>query len=214
MSRNYLTGICLHDLGSSLAAVAADGIRLCRTITKAGPFSPDRSLIVPGAAAKTIIRLLTGIEDTVVLRRSATLFQVEAPSFSFVTRIIDGIFPSYTQMFPAASSHVVTVDRNALLESIARFKAVADPLARSPSVSLSWDADGLHLISDGNSADSIPAEVEGEGSTKIQIRYLAELLAQLAGGSVTLAANDPRSEIVVTSPGDDDFVAVQMPLVR
>ena len=47
-----------------------------------------------------------------MLRRSATLFAVEAARFAFVSKLIDAEFPAYQRLIPQQSSgNVITVAR-------------------------------------------------------------------------------------------------------
>ena len=211
-SRPYLRGICLHNTGYNLLAVAADGFRFCRITTPATTtLSTDHSLIIPSEMVKTINRLLASASGKVTLCRSERLFSVEGTGFELVTKRIDATFPDYERLISFEAPNVVTANRLRLAEALARFAAVADPQTRTPIVRLRWDADGLHLGADG-SADCLAADVEGEGETAVQVRYLAELIGALRGDSVRISVGQPGSMILVTSPEDEKFFAGQMPI--
>ena len=69
-SRHYLAGIFLHSDADHLAAIAADGHRLCFiTAPATAVLSTDRSLIIPNPMVKTIDRLLGSASGNVTLRR-------------------------------------------------------------------------------------------------------------------------------------------------
>ena len=145
-SRFYLNGIFLHNVGDDLAAVATDGHRLCRiTAPATTTLSTDRSLIIPNEMAKTVDRLIASASGNVTLRRSERLFSVEGTGFALVARMIDATYPNYERLISSEAPNVVTTSRARLRESLARFAAVADPLAKDASVKLRWNADGLHL---------------------------------------------------------------------
>ena len=57
-TRFYLNGVCLHDEGAQLVAVATDGHRLAKCRIPAAPFSQDLSCIVPLATIGPLIKLL------------------------------------------------------------------------------------------------------------------------------------------------------------
>ena len=184
VSRPYLRGIFLHNAGDNLVAVAADGFRFCRVTTPATTaLSTDRSLIIPNEMVKTINRLLGNTSGKVTLRRSERLFSVEGAEFALITTRIDATYPEYERLIACEGKNVVTVSRGGLSECLARFAAVAGPEIRTPVVSLRWDAGGLHLRADG-SEDCLAADIESEGTTAVQLRYLAELIDALRGDSV------------------------------
>jgi DNA polymerase III subunit beta len=213
-SRFYLNGIFLHNVGDNLAAVATDGVRLCRiTAPATTALSTDRALIIPNEMARIIDRLIASVSGNVTLRRSERLFSVEGTGFALVTRMIDATYPCYERLISSEAPNVVTTSRARLGQALARFAAVADPQTGTHVVSLRWNADGLHLSADG-SEDCLAADVEGEGEgeTAAQIRHLAELTAALRGDSVRLNVGKPGSMILVTDPEDENFFAGQMPI--
>jgi DNA polymerase III subunit beta len=211
-SRLYLNGVFLHNAGDNLAAVATDGFRLCRvTAPVATSLSTDRSLIIPNEMVKAINRLLGTASGNVTLRRSERLFAVEGAGFALVTTRIDATYPDYARLIPPEGPNVVTVSRADLRTSLARFAAVADPQARTHIVGLRWNADGLHLSAPDGSADCLAADVEGEGETAVQVRYLAELTGALRGGSVRISMGQ-GSMILVTAPEDENFFSGLMPI--
>jgi DNA polymerase-3 subunit beta len=215
-SRLYLNGIFLHNVGDDLAAVATDGHRLCRITTPATTtLSTDRSLIIPSEMARIVTRLIGSASGNVTLRRSERLFAFEGAGFTLTTKRIDAIYPTYERLTSFKTPNVVTVSRARLGESLARCAAVADPQVRVHDVSLCWNADGLHLSTpDDGSEDCLAADVEGEAETVVQIRYLAELIGALRGDSVRLSEDGFGSPILITDPEDENFTAVQMPMLR
>jgi DNA polymerase III sliding clamp (beta) subunit (PCNA family) len=128
-----------------------------------------------------------------------------------VSTKVDSTYPDFERWVPSDGPNVVTTSRARLCEALARFVAVADPQTRMHVVSLRWDAGELHLAADG-SEDCLSADVEGEGETAVQIRYLAELIGALRGDSVRISVAEPGSMILVTDPEDENFFAGQMPI--
>jgi DNA polymerase-3 subunit beta len=212
-TRYYLNGIFLHHVGEDLVAAASDGARVCFTTTPAtAVLSMDRSLVVRRESAKVIVRLLANAGGNVTLRRSSRLFAIQGSGFSLVTRLVDAKFPSFEQMISGERPNVVITSRTRLAESLARFRAVADPLVRTGRVTLRWDAGGLHLSSHDNTED-LAAETVGEASTTIQLPHLLDLVAAVRGDSIRLAASDPRSLVAINDPDDKSFAAFQSPLM-
>ena len=68
--------------------------------------------------------------------------------------------------------NVVTANRVRLGEAFARFAAVAVPQTRTHCQS-ALVRRGVHLSAPDGSADCLAADVEGEGETAVQFRYLA-----------------------------------------
>lgn len=212
VSRAYLNGIFLYSAADHLVAVAADGFRFCRiAVPTTSTLSTDRSLIIPNAMVKTIDRLLANISGNVTLRRSERLFAVEGAGFVVVSKRIDATYPDYERWIPSGATNVVTTNRIGLHEALARFTAVADPQIRPHDVSVRWDARGFFLRA-GGSEDCLAADVEGEGETAVQVRYLAESVGAARGDNVRISIAERGGMILVTDPDDGGFVAGQMPI--
>ena len=97
-TRFYLDGVCLHDEGGQLVAVATDGHRLAKCRIPAAPFSQDlEPCIVPLATIEPIVKLLgkSKAVERVKLRRSRTLIEITAPGFVLTSKLIDGTYPDY-----------------------------------------------------------------------------------------------------------------------
>jgi DNA polymerase-3 subunit beta len=211
-TRYYLNGIFLHHAGENLVAVGCDAHRICYITTPAATaLSTDRALIVHRELAKVIVRLLTNAASKVMVRRREGLFGIEGANFSLVTKLIDAKFPIYERAISGEKPNTVTTNRIKLGESLARFRAAADPLLRTRKVTLRWDADGLHLSSHDNVED-LAAETEGEVVTAIQLSHLIDLVGAVRGDRITFATKDSGSVIAVTDPDDESFAAFQMPI--
>jgi DNA polymerase-3 subunit beta len=220
-TRFYLNGILLHDTKAGLAFVATDGHRLARAVLPGVTgLSQDRSLIVPKPAIKILVKLLADKAiDGVTLRRSATLIEVAAAPFTFVSKLIDADYPSYERVVPAPSKNSVIVDRVGLALALERIEAVTPEAKTAPTVGLVWKAGdpALRVVVPGwpdLADDLIAAEVSGTGRIAFQIRHGLELLDALGGDRVRVDSSAvARSPILITDPDDSDFTVVQMPCV-
>ncbi|WP_187435463.1 DNA polymerase III subunit beta [Bradyrhizobium cytisi] len=211
-ARYVFRGICLYNAATNLVAGASDGVRACFVCTPAATsLSVDRSLIVHCDVAKIIVRLLTNATGKVVLRRSDRLFGLDGANFALATKLIDATFPDCERATAGERPNSVLVDRTTLSESLARFKAVADPLVKTQRVILRWGADGLRLNSHDNVED-LTAEAVGDAVTAIQLPHLLDLVGSVRGDSIRLATKDADSIIAVTDPDDASFAAFQSSL--
>jgi DNA polymerase-3 subunit beta len=218
-SRYYLGGIFVHDTDAGIAFTATDGHRLARVVLPgAGGLSQDRHLIIPRSAIKIILKLLADKDvERLTLRRSATLLEITSTKFAFVSKLIDGTFPSYERVLPSPSGNTATVDRAALAQAVSRVAAVTPDDKRLPIVGLDWKAPepSLRLCAPGApelADDAVDAETSGSGRIAVQIRHLAQLLDELAGDRVHIdAGGSTGSPVLIADPGDVDFTVVQMP---
>ena len=218
-TRQYLIGLCMHDCKTGLAVVATDGHRLARVIhSKRNGLRPerDRTLIVPASTVKITSKLLNADRtiESVALRRSKTLLAIESVRFSFVTKLIDGVFPAYEGIIPARPDNSALVDRDELAQAIARLAAVAD---RSP-IGLTWSSEEpiLHLCLAAQpdlGEDEIAATVTGRRRRAIAVDFIAEQIDALTTPRVRLSLDDgPTTPLVVIPDDDENYLGLISPM--
>lgn len=203
-TRFYLCGIFWHSLDERLVAVATDGHRLIHTCIAAGNFSERRDLILSREAAAVLFRLIKSTRpDVVTLRRSRTLLIVTAPDFEFVSRLIDGTFPAYENVLPAASPNAVTCNRAELLAALSRLSAVA---AVEPALlALSFDSPPHLNVTlarqPDDGVDAVVAETVGAAKVAVPLNQFAGMVGEFDSEHVRIeaAANKP---LVLRADGD------------
>lgn len=125
-TRYVLNGILFKINKGSLSLVATDGKRLAITERKLAAVEPDVevSIIIP---IKTIQELNRNLKDagelSLVLSSNQALFDLG--SVAVVSRLIEGEFPDYKQVVPAASDNKMKVERGQFLLAIKRAALLA-----------------------------------------------------------------------------------------
>jgi DNA polymerase-3 subunit beta len=127
-TRYVLNGILFKISKGILTLVATDGKRLAaaeRKLTLAEP-EAEVGMIIP---IKTIQELNRNLQDegnlSLVISSNQTLFDLG--SVAVVSRLIEGEFPDYKQVIPAASENKMKVQRNQFLLAIKRAALLATP---------------------------------------------------------------------------------------
>jgi DNA polymerase-3 subunit beta len=207
-ARVYLRGVHVADSDAGLVAAATDGYVLAHRILP-GVTGWGAGIIVPTVAIKIITRLLADKSiERVILRHSATLLSIEVPSAVFVSRLIDGVFPDFVRIIPAPSGNTATVARGALLQALARLRAVS-----TSTVQLHW-ADGqpaLRLTANGDTEDVVDAETSGRAKVALAVDKLATLLDEFAGKTVNLDVTGASTPVLISDGDDPNFLAVLAP---
>jgi len=120
-TRYVLNGVLFKINKSTLTLVATDGKRLAIAERKLSAVEPDVevSIIIP---IKTIQELNRNLKDTgelsLVISSNQVLFDLGA--VAVVSRLIEGEFPDYKQVVPAASENKMKVERSQFLLAIKR----------------------------------------------------------------------------------------------
>ena len=215
-----MNGILFHDRDGRLALVATDGHRLAKCRIPSAPFSLDHSCIVPNATVAALVKLLDKtVAEDVRLRRSKALLELTAPGVVLTSKLIDGTFPDYARVIPAAPKNSATIDHADLVAALTRLEAVSEPSKTVATlVGLSWDPAEpvlrLALPHQPSAADDvIAAAVAGNApvQTAAQLRHIVELVDELYGKRVCIATAGADNPILITDPEDDAILVVQMP---
>jgi DNA polymerase-3 subunit beta len=134
---------------------------------------------------------------------------------SIASRLIDGTFPDYARIIPAASGNRVSIASAPLAAAVARLKAVADKDSRQHGIGLTWgNNDGFRvcLARDPESYEELEAEIVGTGRVAMNPVYLLDQLKAFDGERVVLDAADGANPVLVTRPDEPDTVSLIMAL--
>jgi DNA polymerase-3 subunit beta len=210
-TRFHLCGVFWHNVGDKLVAVSTNGRRLIRACVTASQFSEGRDLIVASETAAALLRIIKSTKPgRVTLRRSRTLLAVIGPDFCFTSRLVEGKFPAYEAVIPAASPNTIICDRTELVAALARLAAVATV---EPSLlALSFDGAPQLEVSlarqpdDGR--DAIGAETVGDAKVALPLRQLADMLEEFRGDRIHLDAASGKPLVL---RGEDKKLALIMP---
>ena len=178
---------------------------------------------MPLATIEPIVKLLgkSKAVERVKLRRSRTLIEIAAPGFALTSKLIDATYPDYGRIIPASPDNSATVDRADLVAALARLAAVATGEKKIATLAgLEWSpAEPALRLSLPNQAgvaeDVIAATITGSAPVRIaaQLAHVTELAGELRGESVCIASNGNGDPILVTDPGNDATLILQMPCV-
>jgi len=140
---------------------------------------------------------------------------VELPEFTFSTKLIDAQFPPWRQIVPSASERSVTVDREALINSL-RAVAVSSGL-KTGAVKFTFRKGTLLLQAEspetGDGFDEIATDYQGEtAEVGFNAKYMLDALGAISSPQITLSTSNELDPAVVRAADSDSFLAVVMPL--
>ncbi len=118
--RYYLNGMLLEIDGQVLRAVATDGHRLalCETAL-AAKAKASQQVIVPRKGVLELQRVLTdeGVAEVAI---GTNHVRAQIGDVRFTSKLIDGRFPEYSRVIPAAPSAAIRADRDVLRQALQR----------------------------------------------------------------------------------------------
>jgi DNA polymerase III subunit beta len=217
-TRYYLNGVHLHDAGEGLlAAVATDGHRLARIhlpLPEGAAGMP--AIIIPRKAISEIGRLVAKGGDTLVeIDLSATKIRLVMDGMRFTSKLIDGTFPDYQRVIPAANDKRATIDTDALARAVDRVATISSERGRAVKLSLSAGAMALSVTNPdaGDAREEIDIDYDGEPiEIGFNARYLQDILAVLGGDTILMKLADPGSPTILQTRDGAALLTVLMPM--
>lgn len=219
-TRYYLNGVYLHVSDSDgkqvLRAVATDGHRLARIDADL----PDGASAMPGVIVprKTVGELRKLLEDDeveIAVSVSETKVRFATPAITLTSKVIDGTFPDYTRVIPAANTRRLEVDAAEFAQAVDRVATISSE--RSRAVKLALDDD--QLILSVNAPDAGAAEEElgvAYSDEPLEIgfnaKYLLEIASQVDRENAVFLFNSSGDPTLMREGNDDTAVYVVMPM--
>jgi DNA polymerase-3 subunit beta len=209
-TRYALGGVLVELTAESIAMIGTDGRRLARMSAPAdgenNPSSPGGFPVIPVKALKLIERNLADDDPPVHLTiqsGSAVLMRTERAVI--YSRLVEGRFPRYQDVFPATVEVKIPLEVRALRLAVEQASIVTSEDSRG--VDFQFGSGVLRLIS--QSADI--------GSSHVEItfdpRYLVDALKTL-DDTTTVTAELIDSKNAAVFKTDDHYTYVVMPLTR
>jgi DNA polymerase-3 subunit beta len=219
-STRYTLGGTLVELtAETIALVATDGRRLARMPGPAravnNPALPAGQSVIPVKALSLIDDILSDDDGTVLIGLTQNGLFVHAEGIVAIhSRLLEGRFPAYQDVFPKTIQGNAQLDAGSLLAAVRQGAVVLDE--NHTGIELHFDTGSLRLVGRGEDGATCRAELttthEGEPVTMLlDPRFLIEPLRMLRGQTtVVIEWADAKSPLVLRAP--DGFVNLIMPL--
>jgi DNA polymerase-3 subunit beta len=215
-TRGYLNGVNMKIDGDALMFAATDGYRLSiRQIPLPagakgiGPTIIPRHALAPLSALSDAETIDIAVTDTGISARSGDAL--------FITKLIDGNFPDYERIVPAAVDRPALIESASLLNSLNRLSAVAEAATggrRGRVVKLSFNG-ALTVSAGGTGKGDADEVIDCSDAPHVEIgfngRYLADAIAAIGGETVEMHISDAATPVLMRNPTDESLRVVALP---
>jgi DNA polymerase III subunit beta len=201
--RYYLNGMLLETDGSLLRAVATDGHRLALCeIQLASKANTNQQVIVPRKGVLELQRIL-GSEGTVSLSIGTNHVRVQIGEIRFTSKLIDGRFPEYGRVIPAAPNKTVKADRETLRHALQRTAILSNEKYRGIRLTIKPNALTIqaHNPEQEEAEEEIEVSYQGDDlEVGFNVNYLLDALAAIKAPEVVMGLTDSNSSCLIRSP--------------
>ena len=215
-SRPVLCGELMEISGGTIKMVSVDGFRISLRKYDFESGENDIKVIIPGKTLNEISKILPTDADAVVSIHATDrhiLFDLE--NCTIVSRLLEGEFINYENMFTKEAETIVNIDRATLFECIERAALISRDAKKSP-VKLKIENGEVVITSNtevGTSYEEMVAEQNGPGlEIAFNPRYISDVLRVLECDGITMEFTTPLSPCIIKVEGSDDYRYLVLPL--
>jgi DNA polymerase-3 subunit beta len=211
-ARPVLTGIYFHSFEGNLYLAATDSYRLAEK--KLMATKAEINLLIPASAMQDLLRILSDHEEAVEVTHDDQQVLFRVGDVELVARLIEGKYPDYRKLIPAAFATTAILKRTELANITKVSSLFARESAGSITIHVEDSQVSIHSIASqlGENTSSATADVQGDGSITLNSRYLMDGLQAMAGDTVKFAFNGKLEACVLADPKANDYLHLIMPL--
>jgi DNA polymerase-3 subunit beta len=212
--RYYLNGMLLETDGKMLRTVATDGHRLALCEMDLPAKTQGQQVIVPRKGVLELQRLL-GTEGDVQITIGSNHIRAQIGDVRFTSKLIDGRFPEYGRVIPAAPPKAVVADRETLRAALQRTAILANEKYRGIRLALKKNSMTLQAHNPEQEEAEEQVEVTYKGDeleVGFNVGYLLDALSAVDGSEVEIGVTDGNSSCLVRAPGATSARYVVMPM--
>lgn len=219
-TRYYLNGIYLHVAEKNgvpmLRAAATDGHRLARIeVTLPQGAEAMQGVIIPRKAVAELRKLLEEGEGEVGIALSANKIRFAYNNIILISKLIDGSFPDYEKVVPAANNRVMEVDSTIFSKAVDRVSIIASEKSRGIKFVLTGETLTVSAVGEANGTarEEVGVNYEGERlEIGFNYRYLLDVMAVLDGEVARFLFADGSAPAIIHDVGNPGALYVIMPM--
>ncbi|MFZ2542173.1 MAG: DNA polymerase III subunit beta [Gallionella sp.] len=212
--RYYLNGVLLIVEGNKLKVVATDGHRLAFNAVIIDGEHEKQEIILPRKAVLELCKLLADNKELVEIAFSQQQAKASFSGIDLVTKVIDGKFPDYERVIPKYDNHL-KMNRIAVQQALQRAAILSNEKFRGVRFVLTEK--NLSIISSNSEQEEAQEEIEtdyhGEAiDIGFNVNYLMDGLNNISSEAAIFSFGEPNSSILITTPDNEEFRYVVMPM--
>ena len=219
--RPVMSGVFCQISPENTTFVATDAHKLVRYRRSDAKASGSSSFILPKKALTLLRNNLSGNDEKEVkieYNDSNAIFTFK--NMELICRLIDGKYPNYEAVIPQENPNILTVEREALLNSIKRVsifsnKTTHQVLLKISGSELTISAEDIDFSNEAK--ERLTCSYEGaDMEIGFNSRFIIEMLQNIAADEIKLKMSQPnRAGIIVpvSQKEDEDILMLVMPVM-
>lgn len=214
--RYYLNGLLFVFEPGFVRAVATDGHRLAHSGTVVDGIAARHDVIVPRKTVLEMQRLLSDTEEPVAIDVATGQIRFRFGDVELVSKLVEGKFPDFTRVIPDSYTRHFSVNREQLQGCLQRAAILTTDKLKGVRLQLSDNQ--LRISSTNAEQEEAQEELDIDYAHEpldvgFNVSYLLDVLANVKTETITWSVQpDVNASALITSPDDDQFKYVVMPM--
>ena len=214
--RYYLNGLLFVFEPGFVRAVATDGHRLAHSGTAVEGITEKHDVIVPRKTVLEMQRLLGDTDEPVSIDVATGQIRFRFDDVELVSKLVEGKFPDFTRVIPSNYTRHFSVNRETLQGSLQRAAILTTDKLKGVRLQLSDNQ--LKISSTNAEQEEAQEEIDIDYAHEpldvgFNVSYLLDVLANVKTETIQWSVQpDVNASALITSPEDDQFKYVVMPM--
>jgi len=217
-TKAVLTGELIQIKDGKIHLVSVDGFRISYRQSKDSGIDPavKKSVVAPAKILTELMRILPSDGETKItfyLKESNIMFQTD--KYTLISRLLDGEFIRYNQIFTEDCDTRVEIDRQELLLCVDRASLLMRENKNTP-VKLSIGQDTIVITSNtesGSAYDECAAKIDGSPlDIAFNPKYLLDCLRVIENETVILSFTGALSPCIIKAADNEFYKYLVLPL--
>jgi DNA polymerase-3 subunit beta len=212
-----ISGVFVKFVDNNIYFVATDAYRLAEKKIDLEDEVPELSFIIPEKNVKDMLRIVDNdYNGKLSLVISKNSLQIKENNTFFVSRLIEGNFPNYTQIIPSTPVSFAIFLKEDLVKSLRIVSFFSD---KTQQISLNITEQNTEMEANnnevGSTKETLSSTLKGDPFTlKINSKYLEEFLQNISDTSVVMKFTAQNKAIIVQGIQDTNYTYLLMPSYR
>lgn len=209
-TRLVLTGVYLETGKNSVMLAATDSYRLAVSNVSCDECPEGEVVIIPTRSMEEVSKICTEDELEIVLTENQAYFLQN--NWVFYTRIIEGQFPAFKQLFPDSSDVNVEVKTKDLLDALRKVSVV---LKGNP-VTLEIQPNSMKIRAVSQDLGEAEAVIEARADKEISVTfnyvYLMDGIQNIKSEELRIELQEGLNPAVIRPLKEEDYSYLIMPI--
>lgn len=218
-SRPILSGVLFNFEQNNLKLVATDSYRLAEQTIRLKQKIELPRVVVPTKTMQEVHRIISSdpnSKDNVKVNISENQIMFKfGEDIEVSSRLIEGTFPNYEQIIPAAPTTTVSTNKKQLLSAIKSASLFSQNTANN--VRIKTEKNNIIILAKsnqiGDSKIQVKSDIQGDNiEIAFNARFIIDALNNLSGEDIELGLTEKLAPAKITNPKDKNYIYVIMPL--